>query len=51
MEKANECNRYAVLYLGLWENINNNDFKGLEFVTFENEVGIEKLEQLEVSNN
>ena len=32
-------NKDVVLYLGLWESINNENFKGHEFETFENEAG------------
>ena len=32
-------NKDVLSYLGLWEQINNENFKGNEFVTFENEAG------------
>lgn len=32
-------NKDVVLYLGLWEKLNNYDFKGVEFDTFKNEAG------------
>lgn len=32
-------NMDVILYLGLWEKINNETFKGHEFDTFKNEVG------------
>ena len=32
-------NKDVILYLGLWEKINNLDFKGIEFDTFKNEAG------------
>ena len=32
-------NKDVILYLGLWERINNNKFKGIEFETFKNEAG------------
>jgi len=32
-------NKNVISYLGLWEKINNIDFKGIEFTTFENEAG------------
>jgi len=32
-------NKDVILYLGLWEKINNKEFKGLEFETFENAAG------------
>ena len=32
-------NKDVILYLGLWERINNNKFKGIEFDTFKNEAG------------
>ena len=32
-------NKDVLMYLGLWEKINNNSFKGHEFVTFENKAG------------
>ena len=32
-------NKDVIAYLGLWEKINNENFKGLEFTTFENEAG------------
>lgn len=32
-----------VLYLGLWESINNANFKGGEFDTFKNEAGSNKF--------
>ena len=31
-------NKDVILYLGLWESINNSDFKRVEFDTFKNEV-------------
>ncbi len=32
-------NKDVISYLGLWEKLNNEDFKGHEFETFENEAG------------
>lgn len=32
-------NKDVIAYLGLWEKINNENFKGHEFTTFENEAG------------
>ncbi len=32
-------NKDVILYLGLWEKLNNKDFKGHEFTTFENTAG------------
>ena len=32
-------NKEVISYLGLWESINNNNFKGGEFATFKNEAG------------
>ena len=32
-------NKNVVAFLGLWEKLNNCDFKGNEFTTFENEAG------------
>lgn len=32
-------NKDVILYLGLWEKLNNENFKGREFETFENEAG------------
>ncbi|WNY22889.1 hypothetical protein MmiHf6_01810 [Methanimicrococcus hongohii] len=32
-------NKDVILYLGLWEKLNNKDFKGREFTTFENNSG------------
>ena len=32
-------NKDVILYLGLWEKLNNKDFKGHEFATFENSAG------------
>ncbi len=32
-------NKDVISYLGLWESINNEDFKGVEFDTFKNESG------------
>jgi hypothetical protein len=32
-------NKDVILYLGLWENINNNNFKRVEFDAFKNEAG------------
>jgi len=29
----------VILYLGLWEQLNNENFKGGEFTTFKNEAG------------
>ena len=36
-------NKDVILYLGLWEKINNKDFKGVEFDTFKNEAGSNKF--------
>ena len=32
-------NKDVIAYLGLWESINNENFKGIEFTTFEREAG------------
>ena len=32
-------NKDVLAYLGLWEQLNNENFKGYEFETFENEAG------------
>jgi len=32
-------NKNVLAYLGLWEQLNNIEFKGLEFVTFESKAG------------
>ncbi len=32
-------NKDVIAYLGLWEKLNNENFKGLEFTTFENLAG------------
>ena len=32
-------NKDVIAYLGLWEKLNNENFKGYEFTTFENSVG------------
>ena len=36
-------NKDVLLYLGLWESMNNKDFKGVEFDTFKNEAGTNKF--------
>ena len=36
-------NKDVILYLGLWESINNSDFKRVEFDAFKNEAGCNKL--------
>jgi len=36
-------NKDVISYLGLWEKINNKEFKGHEFVTFENSAGSNKF--------
>ena len=36
-------NKDVILYLGLWEKINNENFKGVEFDTFKNEAGSKHL--------
>ncbi|NKQ40939.1 MAG: KilA-N domain-containing protein [Sulfurovum sp.] len=33
-------NKNTIEFLGLWEQINNSDFKGVEFDTFKNEAGL-----------
>lgn len=33
-------NRNTVEFLGLWETMNNTDFKGVEFDTFRKEAGL-----------
>jgi len=33
-------NKNTIMFLGLWEKINNKDFKGVEFDTFKNEAGL-----------
>lgn len=32
-------NKDVIAYLGLWEKLNNEEFKGHEFTTFENQAG------------
>lgn len=36
-------NKDVIAYLGLWEKLNNEDFKGVEFDTFKNEAGSNKF--------
>ena len=36
-------NKEVISYLGLWEGINNENFKGGEFATFKNEAGSNKF--------
>ena len=36
-------NKDVILYLGLWETINNENFKGVEFDAFKNEAGSNKF--------
>lgn len=36
-------NKDVILYLGLWESINNKSFKGVEFDAFKNEAGSNKF--------
>lgn len=36
-------NKDVILYLGLWESINNENFKGVEFDTFKSEAGSNKF--------
>ena len=36
-------NKDVISYLGLWENIHNENFKGVEFDTFKNEAGSNKF--------
>ena len=36
-------NKDVISYLGLWESINNDSFKGVEFDTFKNEAGSNKF--------
>ena len=36
-------NKDVISYLGLWEKLNNKNFKGVEFDTFENEAGSNKF--------
>lgn len=36
-------NKDVISYLGLWESINNENFKGVEFDTFESEAGSNKF--------
>lgn len=36
-------NKDVIAYLGLWEKLNNDDFKGVEFDTFKNEAGSNKF--------
>ena len=33
----------SISYLGLWESMNNKNFKGSEFATFKNEAGSNKF--------
>lgn len=36
-------NKDVISYLGLWESVNNENFKGVEFDTFKNEAGSNKF--------
>ncbi len=36
-------NKEVISYLGLWESMNNKNFKGGEFATFKNEAGSNKF--------
>ena len=36
-------NKEVISYLGLWESMNNKNFKGCEFATFKNEAGSNKF--------
>ena len=36
-------NKDVILYLGLWEQLNNKDFKRVEFDAFKNEAGSNKF--------
>ena len=36
-------NKDVIAYLGLWETLNNENFKGVEFDTFKNEAGSNKF--------
>ena len=36
-------NKNTIEFLGLWERINNSDFKGVEFDTFKNEAGLNTI--------
>ena len=36
-------NKEVIYYLGLWESMNNKNFKGCEFATFKNEAGSNKF--------
>lgn len=36
-------NKDVILYLGLWEHLNNKNFKGHKFETFKNETGSNKF--------
>ncbi len=38
-------NKDVVAYLGLWEKLNNKDFKGVEFDAFKNEAGSNKFKR------
>lgn len=39
-------NKDVIAYLGLWEKLNNEDFKGVEFDAFKNEAGSNKFKIL-----
>ena len=39
-------NKDVIAYLGLWEKLNNENFKGIEFDTVENDKSIKELEAL-----
>ena len=39
-------NKDVISYLGLWESIHNENFKGVEFDTFKNEAGSNKFKIL-----
>ncbi len=36
-------NKEVISYLGLWESMNNKNFKGCKFATFKNEAGSNKF--------
>ncbi|MFA7164754.1 MAG: hypothetical protein WC124_02760 [Desulfoplanes sp.] len=37
--EANEMHRSTIEFIGLWEKLNNPEFKGVEFDSFKSEVG------------
>jgi hypothetical protein len=38
-------NRNTIEFIGIWEELNNPDFKGNEFVTFKTQAGLNRFDQ------